>query len=77
MRDAFENGPSEMSGLHWTPDEQDEIDERTVFISHDFVTQNNFGLAKLPMHPESVKRMQAGFEPIIKADRQWVARTAR
>ena len=77
MRDAFETGPTEIESLIWKPDEQDEIDERAVFIARDFVSQNNHGIARLEMHPESVKRMEAGLEPLRKADKEWVARTAR
>ena len=79
MREAFETGPSETSNLLWKPDEQDEIDERAVFTARDFVNQNNFGIARLEMHPESVKRMEAGLEPEKDraGDREWVARTAR
>ena len=29
------------------------------------------------MHPDSVKRMEAGLEPLRLADKEWVARTAR
>lgn len=46
-------------------------------MAHDFVNQNNFGIAKLEMHPDSVKRMEAGLEPLKVADKEWVARTAR
>ena len=77
MRDAFETGPTEIESLIWKPDEQDEIDERAVFIARDFVSQNNHGIARLEMHPDSVKRMEAGLEPLRKADKEWVARTAR
>ena len=79
MREAFETGPSVTSSLHWQPDEQDEIDERAVFTARDFVNQNNFGIARLEMHPDSVKRMEAGLEPEKDrgGDREWVARTAR
>ena len=77
MRTAFETDPSETNSLIWRPDEQDEVDERAVFIARDFVSQNNFGIARLEMHPESVKRMEAGLEPLRTADKEWVARTAR
>ena len=77
MREAFESGPSETSSLLWIPDDQDEIDERTVFRARDFVSQNNFGIARLEMHPESVKRMEQGLEPLRTADKEWVAETAR
>ena len=77
MQDAFETGPSETDSLLWKPDDQDLIDERAVFIARDFVSQNNYGIARLEMHPDSVKRMEAGLEPLRKADKAWVARTAR
>ena len=79
MKEAFETAPSETNSLVWKPDEQDEIDERTVFTARDFVNQNNFGIARLEMHPDSVKRMEAGLEPEKDrvGDREWVARTAR
>ena len=77
MQDAFETGPSETDSLLWKPDDQDLIDERVVFIARDFVSQNNYGIARLEMHPDSVKRMEAGLEPLRKADKAWVARTAR
>ena len=76
MNDAFEADKTDTAS-RWIPDEQDIIDEQTVFIAHDFVTQNNFGIARLEMHPSSVKRMEAGLQPEIKADKEWVARTAR
>ena len=34
-------------------------------------------IARLEMHPESVKRMENGLEPLRTADKEWVARTAR
>ena len=77
MREAFENIPSDTTSSLWKPDEQDLVDERRVFMAHDFVNQNNFGIAKLEMHPDSVKRMEAGLEPLKVADKEWVARTAR
>ena len=77
MREAFENIPSDTTSSLWKPDEQDLVDERRVFMAHDFVNQNNFGIAKLEMHPDSVKRMEAGLEPEIVADKEWVAQTAR
>ena len=77
MRETFETNPSDTTSSPWKPDEQDLIDERRVFMAHDFVNQNNFGIAKLEMHPDSVKRMKAGLEPVKEADKEWVARTAR
>lgn len=76
MSKAFEADTTNTAS-RWIPDEQDIIDEQTVFIAHDLVTQNNFGIARLEMHPSSVKRMEAGLEPQIKEDKEWVARTAR
>lgn len=34
-------------------------------------------IARLEMHPESVRRMENGLEPLRTADKEWVARTAR
>ena len=76
MLAAFETDKPE-TGSHWVPDEQDIIDERRVFIAHDLVTQNNFQIARLEMDASSVKRMETGLEPLLKEDKEWVARTAR
>ena len=76
MADALEIDKPEFEG-RWVPDEQDIIDERRVFVAHDLVTQNNFQIARLEMDASSVKRMQAGLEPLIEEDKAWVARTAR
>ena len=76
MTDALETDKAETES-RWVPDEQDIIDERRVFVAHDLVTQNNFQIARLEMDASSVKRMQAGLEPLIEEDKAWVARTAR
>ena len=60
----------------WKPDEQDLEDERSVFIARDFICQNNFGIAAYEMHPTSLARMKQGLEPLRKADKDFVARTA-
>ena len=60
----------------WVPDEQDLVDEREVFIARDFTSQQNWALAAIEMHPESVARMKKGLKPTRPDDKQWVAQTA-
>ena len=74
MKKAMDS--EDLSSDHWIPDEQDLIDERSVFIARDFICQNNFGLATFEMHPTSLERMKQGLEPIRKTDKEFVARTA-
>ena len=76
MRDAFD---TDLSGLgsQWKPDDQDILDEQRIFTARDFLNQNNYGIASLEMHPESVQLMKQGLEPKRKADQVWVTNTPR
>ena len=60
----------------WVPDEQDEKDEKEIFIARDFTSQQNWAQAEIEMHPESVARMKMGLKPTRLEDKQWVAQTA-